>query len=195
MILRILNIHRIKELRGCPRALYLIDKFVGKTLGFEMELKREKYHQVFRYYADYVLFLVCQKVCIWDYVHEIIDYSEIDPFTDDRPIFQRITFVHFITNTGTIEKSYSDAREMNTFRYDYLYVDFDVLDNIYYLDMYKYIKKTVCSSYIALFHPKKSRLGCFICNETNKDYGDESDIGAKVKLECNCYLCNHLQVV
>jgi hypothetical protein len=54
MILRILNINQIKELRGCTRALSLIDDFVGNRLDFEMN----ETHKVIHFFEKFIQLLI-----------------------------------------------------------------------------------------------------------------------------------------
>lgn len=54
MILRILNINQIKELRGCTRALSLIDDFVGDRLDFKMN----ETHKVIHFFEKFIQLLI-----------------------------------------------------------------------------------------------------------------------------------------
>ncbi len=185
MILRILNLHRIKELRGCNHALSLVDEFVGITLEFTMELEREKSHQVFRYYREHILYLVCQKVCIWDDYHDLYFSYRTDKFVHDLPYF-------WVNCNGTPHETYSYARnDGDSFRHNYFRYDLKDVNDPHYLSMYKFRMERVRCSYLSLFHSKKSKLGRVV----NVRNGFSSSICHEIQLECNCYLCNHLQVV
>jgi hypothetical protein len=77
MILKLLKL-KIKELRGCPRALNLIDEYVGNRLDFSMD----EFHKVIHFFEKCVQFLILKE-----HTHKIYEI-EVRSYLNDKTCHQ-----------------------------------------------------------------------------------------------------------
>jgi hypothetical protein len=169
MILKLLKL-KIKELRGCPRVLNLIDEYVGNKLNDRMD----EFHKVIHFFEKCVQFLIRKG-----HTHRISDF--------DVNIKNKTFQQHKESYMKLISYSLSMIYFMNSI---------DSIDNIHLLNVYLFDKNDTILSETYLYYTvmfKKNTFG----KKTNNEpycripkldiYYDKYKVKCKI---CNSFECN-----
>jgi hypothetical protein len=85
MILKLLKL-KIKELRGCPRVLNLIDEYVGNRLDFSMD----EFHKVIHFFEKCVQFLIRKEHTHKIYEIEVRTYLNDKTFQQHKETYMKL---------------------------------------------------------------------------------------------------------
>lgn len=188
MILHVLNL-QFEEIKRFPHLHKLIDEFVGKRLGNELEKEKDKSLEVIRFYEKYIQYLIRQDICIWDVCHKY-NRSRINAE------YQRQIFSYsFYNRCGSIpylckreRKNGEYFRERLAEKWHYEYNLGDEHHQPYNFHI-KFVIIDIYCSYMSLFDNKQHRYGKMIKRNIRKDKSNKY-IYDTYNVECNCKLCN-----
>ncbi len=189
MILHVLNL-QFKQLKRFPQLQKLIDQFVGKRLGNELEKEKDKSLEVILFYEKYIQYLIRQDICIWEEVHRRHRLN--------GKYIRVVNHYSFRNGRGSIQsvcnrerkngKYYREQRLKDIWHYDY-YDDHEY--TFPYDDRIKFVMIDIYCSYMSLFDKKLNRYGKHMERKISHINGNKY-IYDKYTIECNCKLCNHV---
>ncbi len=203
MILQILNI-QFKELKRFPQLQKLIDDFVGKRLGNELEKEKDKSLEVILFYEKYIQYLIRKDICIWDIVH---DRHPI------RGIYKRYTpYYSLKSGIGSIDEICDKERKCGEYYrdehlaniWDFVFtLNYGYRINSLYEDTDKFIIIDIYCSYMSLFDKNVNRYGKRVERKFSYYKGNVYDGERKISytngyhylydkyiIECKCNICN-----
>ncbi len=199
MILQILNL-RFEELKRFPRIQKLIDDFVGKRLGNELEKEKDKSLEVILFYEKYIQYLIRKDICIYDEVHcrQRIN-GKYKRFMHTYHFEGRRGSINSICNEERKKGEYYRKERLATI-WEYVHYRFhyknpyDNTNKNPYDNTNIFIMIDIYCSYMSLFDKKENRYGKRIKRNISHVDGNKF-MNDSYNVECKCNLCNHLHVI